>query len=256
MSSVMSSLLGAIGPVLEALILVRAWRGNFLKEFKFFYAYLFCVLLRDASLLAVYHVFPTWYAYVYWYSQFLVLLIGCGLIWEIYRIALAHYSGAARIARSVLLFLFIITMSRIIAYTTNNARWLPGQTTLETEREFRVVQSVVLVGLIALLAYYAIPIGRNLKGIIVGYGFFLTTSLVQLTLRDYIGGSFQVSWQYIQPVTYIIVLLIWCYALWSFEPRLRCESQSAIELDYEVLASATKRQLKSAGAYIAKVIRP
>jgi hypothetical protein len=242
--------------MLEALILVRAMRGNFLKEFKLFYAYLFAVLLRDAFLLVIYHTSPIWYGYIYWYSQFFVLLIGCGVIWEIYRIALADYSGAARVARTVLLFLFIITMSRIIAYATNNARWLPGQTTLETEREFRVVQSVVLIGLIALLAYYAIPIGRNLKGIICGYGFFLTTSLVQLTLRDFLGGSFQLTWQYIQPITYIIVLLIWCTTLWSFEPSLHCKVESAIGLDYEVLASATKKQLKTAGTYIVKVIRP
>jgi hypothetical protein len=45
----------------------------------------------------------------------------------------------ARMARSVLLFLFIITMSRIVVYAANNAKWLPGKTTLETEREFRTL---------------------------------------------------------------------------------------------------------------------
>ncbi len=162
----LSSVLWILGPILESLIVVRAVRGNFLKEYKLFYCYIIWVFLRDLSLFAVYHSWPKAYAYDYWYSQFFSVLVGCGVVWEIYRVALANYPGAARMARSVLLFLFIITMSRIVVYAANNAKWLPGKTTLETEREFRIVQALVLIGLLALLAYYAIPAGRNLKGII------------------------------------------------------------------------------------------
>jgi hypothetical protein len=158
-------------------------------------------------------------------------------------------------ARSVLLFSFVATMSRIVVYAHRNGRWFPGETTLETEREFRIVQTFLLLGLVMLLAYYAIPVGRNLKGIILGYGVFLSMNLVQLTLRDFLGDRFQNWWLYIQPVSYIIVLLIWCKALWIFASRPDLGRETRIELDYRSLAHHTKRQLRAAGKYIAKVIR-
>jgi hypothetical protein len=251
----LSLVLWVLGPILECLIVIRAVRGNFLKEYKIFYSYVVWVLLRDLSLFAVYHAWAAGYAHVYWYSQFTSVLVGCGVVWEIYRVALANYPGAARMARSVLLFLFVITMSRILVIAANNPKWMPGQTTLETEREFRIVQSVVLIGLVALLAYYAIPAGRNLKGIMVGYGIFLATSLVQLTLRDFFGDRFQYWWQYIQPSTYIAVLLIWCHMLWTFAPVEESSPDVRIEADYQSLAFETRKQLKAAGSYIVKAIR-
>ena len=251
----LSSVLWILGPILESLIVVRAVQGNFLKEYKLFYSYIIWVFLRDLSLFAVYHSWPTAYAYVYWYSQFFSVLVGCGVVWEIYKVALANYPGAARMARSVLLFLFIITMSRIAVYAANNAKWLPGKTTLETEREFRIVQALLLIGLLALLAYYAIPAGRNLKGIILGYGVFLGTNLAQLTLRGFLGDKFQYWWQYIQPTTYILVLLIWCCTLWDFFPSPDSGLETRIEVDYHSLAYETRKRLRAAGSYIVKAIR-
>jgi len=251
----LSSVLWILGPILESLILLRGTQGHFLKKYKLFYVYVVWVLVRDLSLFAVYHVWSSGYAYVYWYSQFLSILVGCGVVWEIYRAALGSYSGAARMARSVLLFLFVITMSRIVVAAVTSGKWLPGQTTLETEREFRIVQLVLLAGLVALLTYYAIPAGRNLKGLIAGYGIFLATNLVQLTLRDFLGDRFQNWWQYIQPATYIFVLLIWCQTLWSYAPAAESRPESRIELSYQSLACETKKRLRAAGNYIVKAIR-
>src|SRR5258708_21542659 len=115
----LSSVLWILGPILESLIVVRAVRGNFLKEYKLFYFYIIWVFLRDLSLFAVYHTWPTAYAYDYWYSQFFSVLVGCGVVWEIYRVALATYPGTALMAPSVLLFLFIITISRILVIAAN-----------------------------------------------------------------------------------------------------------------------------------------
>src|ERR1700751_320486 len=133
----LSFVLWILGPILESLIIIRGVRGNFLNEYGLFYLYVLWVFVRDLSLFVVYYVWSSGYAYVYWYSQLFSILVGCGVVWEIYRAALGSYSGAARMARSVLLFLFVITMSRIVVAAVNSGKWLPGQTTLQTEREFR-----------------------------------------------------------------------------------------------------------------------
>src|SRR5260370_38957290 len=103
-------------------------------------------------------------------------------------------------AGSVLACLFILGITRIFVKAWNSPNWIPGRTTLETERDLRIVQLALLIGLVSLFASYAIPLGRNLKGIIYGYGLFIATSVAHLTLRDYLGDSFQLACQYFMPI--------------------------------------------------------
>jgi hypothetical protein len=238
--------------VLESVLLLRAVQGNFLKHYPLFYLYLGCVLLRDLSLMPVYYLTPKIYPYAYWYSQFLNVLMGCGVVWEVYKIALSRYPGAARMARNVLAFLFILAISRSFVNAWNSPRWIPGRNPLQTELHLRIVQITLLVGLLALLGYYAIPLGRNLKGIIYGFTVFVATSVTHLTLRDHLGDSFQHLWQYIQPLAYILVLLIWCAALWSYANVPEPETEARLEIDYQSLVRGTRRRLTTARAYLSR----
>jgi hypothetical protein len=240
---------------LESVLLVRAVQGSALKHYRFFYLYVACVLVRDASLMPIYYLWPKIYGYAYWYSQFLSVVLGCGVVWEVYKVALSRYPGAARMARNALPFLFIFATSRIFVKAWNSPNWIPGSTTLETERDLRIVQMALLLGLVALIAYYAIPLRRDLKGIIYGFSVFVATTLIHLTFGDYLGDSFRFLWPYIQPMAYIFVLLIWCGTLWSYETAPELEINSRLELDYQSLASATKRQLRAAHSYLFKTIR-
>jgi hypothetical protein len=115
---------------------------------------------------------------------------------------------------------------------------------------------VLLIGLVGLFASYAIPLGRNLKGIIYGYGLFTATSVAHLTLRDYLGDSFQRAWQYIQPICYLVVLVVWCLALWSYAPIPQPTTRPRLEADYESLIAATRRKVRSARSYVLRAMRP
>jgi hypothetical protein len=244
-----------LGLALESILLVRAIQGNILKHYRIFYLYLACVLVRDASLMPVYYLWPHIYRYAYWYCEFLAVVMGCGVVWEVYKVALSRYPGAARMARNVLPFLFIFATSRMFVKAWNSPNWIPGRTTLETERDLRVVQMALLFGLIALFAYYAIPLGRDLKGIIYGFSIYVAITVIHLTFGDYLGESLRYLWPYILPVAYIFVLLIWCWTLWSYETAQEAEISSRLEVDYQSLASATRRQLRAAHNYLLKGIR-
>lgn len=252
----LSLLVWVTGLVLESALLARALLGNFLKYYSLFYLYLISVFLRSASLFAVYHLWANFYAPAYWYTQLLNVLLGCALLWEVYKVALAQYPGAARMARNVLLFMFILVITRIFVKAWNSPNWIPGKTTLETERDLRIVQLVLLIGLVALFTSYAIPLGRNLKGIIYGYGLFNATSVAHLTVRDYLGDSFQRAWEYIQPVCYLIVLLMWCATLWSYAPIPEPTTEPQLEADYQSLLASTKKTVRSARSHVVKAMRP
>ena len=252
----LSSAIWLAGLALEGALIVRAMQGRFLGRYPFFYSYLASVLFRSAALVPIYRWWPQAYRSAYWYSQFLVLVLGCGVVWEIYRTALSRYPGAARMAQNVLPFFFVLSFSRVFVKAWNSHKWLPGATSLETERDLRIVQAALLASLITLLAYYAVPMGRNLKGMILGYGFFLGTSVIHLTVRDYLGVTFQHAWAYIQPIAYLVVLAIWLVALWFYAPAPEPEVESRLEANYQALLAGTRRQLSAARTSLARTMRP
>jgi hypothetical protein len=98
--------------------------------------------------------------------------------------------------------------------------------------------------------------GRNVKGILNGYGLFIASCVVTLTLRASIGRQFQASWVLIQPLCYTAVLLIWCGSLWNYSPAAALESRPKIEEDYEALARVTRKGLIQARGYLDKSVRP
>ncbi len=206
----LSTALWVTALALESALLLRAFQANFLKQYRFFYLYLGWVLISDLSLIPFYYLWPKVYGYAYWCSQFFSVVVGCSMVWEAYKVALARYPGAARMARNVLPFMFILATTRILVKAWNSPNWIPGRTTLETEG---------------------------------------------LTLRDYLGDSFQRSWQYIQPVCYLLVLSVWCMTLWSYAPIPEPTTEPRLEADYESLVAATKRKVQSARSYLLKAMR-
>ncbi|HLV96268.1 MAG TPA: hypothetical protein VKS44_13840 [Candidatus Acidoferrales bacterium] len=241
---------------LEMVLLGRAVRGKLLKRYKFFYCYLAVVLVGDLFLLCIYHLYPRIYAPAYWGTELIGVLVGCGLVWEVYKIAFARYPGASHVARDTLILVFIFAISRVLVEASGNPNWTIGRSTLETELSLRTVQTALLAGLVILFAYYEIPLGRNLKGIIYGYGLFLVTSIANLTLRNDLGSSFQHIWETIQPACYILVLFGWCLTLWSYSPVPDQESEPRLEADYRALVARTRAKLRSTRARLLKDIRP
>lgn len=244
------------GPVLESALLLRALQMGSLRRYKFFYLYLTWVFVRDLSLFPIYRFRADYYASAYWYSQFFSVLLGCGIVWEVYKLTLSRYPGTARMARNVLAFVFIVSASRILANAWNDPNWLPAKTAFDAERDLRVVQITVLSGLIAVLAYYGVPTGRNLKGIMLGYTAFLVTSISHLSLRTSLGHAFPQFWQYLQPAAYISVLVVWCGSLWHWAPVPESGARTGLEEDYQSMLAATRRRLATAGDYVGRFVKP
>jgi len=241
---------------LEAVLLLRAVRGRFFARYSLFYVYLLWVLLRSLAGFYVMLWHAELYRSFYWETQFLDTLLGCGIIFELYRQGLVHYPGAARMARNVLAFVFAIVISKVLANALSGPVLSPATTTADLERDLRMVQSVFLIVLIALFYYYAIPLSKNLRGMMLGYGLFLGTSVVNLTFRAQLGSTFQVWWVYLQPLSYVLVLAIWCPALWSYAPMPLPGPESKLEYDYQLLSTETKKHLVQVRSYLSKAVHP
>ncbi len=238
-----------IGNALETLILARSIKGRFWQKYPAFYLYLGTVLLLELLRFSIYTFQPRFHRVFYWYTEYLSATIGYAVILEIYKHALSNSQGVARIART---FLWGVLGAVILKVTWNAVTgpvWSPATTSAELERDLRTVQALLLAGVIALLAYYVVPTGRNLRGIIFGYSAYIYASVVSLAFGSLPGYGLRPGWRLVQPIAYLAALLIWGATLWSYSPNPVAEAESKIDRDYKLIAERTRRAISRARSF-------
>ena len=232
------------GILLEALLLVRGARQHLLGRYAIFYSYVLFVFVQEFVRLSTYQWFPRNYSAVYWVTEFLGLVIGAGVVCEIYKLALRSFPGTARMARNLLLLVFTLVFTKaLVGVPRSLASWF-SQPFEYLERDLRIVQALAILTLVFLFVWYVIPFGRNLKGILTGYSVFVAASMTQLTLLPYLPASVRQLWSYLQPICYLSVLVFWTCTLWSEHAVSESRPSMQLENDYESLVASTRSRLR------------
>jgi hypothetical protein len=177
--------------------------------------------------------------------------MGCLVVFEIYRVALAAYPGTAKMAQNVLLFLFVLALTKCGAALWGDPHLLNDTTPLQMERALRTVQAIAIVALLTVFVSYSIPFGRNLRGILLGYGLFIGERVICLTFVSAAGEDF---WFYAYSASYLVALSLWLGHLWSFQAIPEAE-RAQLEPEYQMIAKATQRRLQEARGQLRKVVR-
>jgi hypothetical protein len=238
----------------ELVLLVRGVRGKWAPRYRIFYAYILFVLLQSVLRFAFYHSNYRLYPYVYWLTEFLAVLIGCGLTFEIYRKGLAAYPGTARMARNLLAIVFVLAVTKAFVDASNDPRWWPIATSTDLELALRIVQAGSIGALVVLFLIYKVPFGKNLRGIVLGYGLFLAPNIIQFALIPARGARYVDFWSSAQPLVYLLVLGIWAGHLWSYQQEPEPEATVRLELEYQRVAAATRQRLRQARGYLGKAV--
>lgn len=244
------------GSALEVAVLWRAIRGFFFNKYPVFYFYLAFVFVHDVAAYCIYTFRPNFYAKFYWSTEYVFIAIGYCVIWEIYRQIFKPYPGASRMTRSLLLAILIFVVCKVTVNAIQGGMvWDPLHQAPEFERSLRIVQGALLITIVAFIAYYSIPVGRNLKGMILGYGLYIGLTITQLGLHSYLGGWFQPIWKHLGWVSYTAALITWCATLWSYHPNPKPANDQP-EYDFEYLASHTSRMMAQVRSGISRAMRP
>jgi hypothetical protein len=239
---------------LEALVLLRGVRGRWASGYRVFYVYVLFVLLQSLLRFYLYHSGSPLYPYVYWSTEFLAVLIGCGVTFEIYRIGLRAYPGTARMARNLLSIIFVLAATKAFVEASNDPRWWPIATSADLELALRIVQAGSIGALVVLFLIYKVPFGRNLRGIVLGYVLFLALNVIQVAFISVQGQRYLAFWSYVQSFAYLLVLGIWVSHLWSYQQEPEPEATVRLELEYQRVAAATRQRLREARGYVGKVV--
>jgi len=240
---------------LEIAILIRGFLNGTLRQYPYFYSYLGYVIIQDFLRMHIYANHRELYPQVYWSTQFIGLLFGCGLLWEIYRLALAPFPGAKRVARYVFGLIVVLLLMKATSGIGHGKLHWAVSTTVDLERDLRFVQAVALSAWLSVFAFYRLSLGRNLLGLTLGYGVFLTSSVINLALRARLGDAFQHVWNYLQPSLYVVVLCIWCVGLWSYSATQNPANALRMAEDYARLVNSTRARLSDLRSHMNRGIK-
>lgn len=228
--------------ILEVVLLFRGWKSGHLSKFPIFFFYISLVFLQSVLLYVTAHFYSARYSDAYWTFELVDVFVGCAVVVEIYRIGLAEYAGVRKMARNSLLFVFSLTFGRVVLTAQEGLSNWSTMMTIQLERDMRFVQIGALLTLLLLLSLYAVPIGRNLCGILLGYGTFLGTNILNLALMRRFGNHVQSFAAHLQSWSYVFVLIVWTVYLWSYAPR-RWKASSPRVLSYAELYAKTRQRL-------------
>ena len=242
--------------ILETAILLRGFQQRSLLKYPFFYLYIASLLLSDGPLYLVYVLHPAAYPKWNWDLGFINIVLGCGVLLEIFRHVLAPYPGAEKFARISSIIIFMVIFSFGLAYLIFAKNTFEPRLLSRLERNLLAVQSIFLISLIAVVCYYRIAMGRNLRGMVVGYGLCTGVTLMVLALRTAIGQHITPAWILIQPFAYDLALGTWGAALWRYEPNPGPRANSTLESDYESVVEATESAIGAMRSHLERAARP
>lgn len=86
------------------------------------------------------------------------------------------------------------------------------------ERGLGFPQAVLTLGILLLAGYYQVQIGRNIWGMAVGFGGYVSVSTVNFALFD-LYHSFLPYWQVLVPLSFNAMLAVWIWAVWDYAPN-------------------------------------
>lgn len=250
----LSLLLWPAGILFEFLLLVRSVQTKTFTKYIYFYAYIFCVFVVSAGLY-IGRSKPEFYDAWYWPTQFATLAMGFGVVLEVVRQALAAYPGAKRFAWRASCAVFAVTFCYVEWHVASRTEWSTVAATVELERDLRVIEALVLATVLAIVFYYRIELGKNVTGMILGFGAYVGVSLTTLALRSFLGPRFNAGWGDLQTMSYFFALIVWTAALWTYSPNPAPPETGRTDAGYDDLVRGTRAQLESVRSNLRGVAR-
>lgn len=197
--------------VLAAVLLVkRMWR-----RFPFFFAYSVANLLLNAGMFGLYQAgsFPRHlYFKFYWANEAIGLILGLGVIYEVFRHLLAPYPALRKLAAQI--FYGVVALLVLLGFVVWYSQIV--RETFHIQAAFLVMEQagrVLEVGLLLFLFLFASAFGLHWRqyifGIALGLGIFAAVELVAVTMRAEFGRTAITIFNIARSVSFNCSLVIW-----------------------------------------------
>ncbi len=225
---VISLLICIAAVVLEVCTLLLLSRKSLWRAYPFLLAYVIWLVVGNSAILVSFisylRMAPevrvlSLYPSLYWHSDTLDVVLRFLLVWEIFHQTFPKGSGLNRslskglgIAAFLLLVFAGATFWGYQNYTSLRSIHLA------LDRSFDFVQAVMILGTLLMARYYGVRFGRNVRGIALAFGGWVSISTVNSAMVD-LTNSFLPYWYYLRPLSFLVMMVAWIWALWVYEPN-------------------------------------
>jgi hypothetical protein len=212
----------AVGLTFEALLLWRLFRHRQLKRYAYLSSFLLFELIRSPALVTVYYFNREWYSRAYWNTEGVGLAVFFAILWEVARHLFPSGSPLRRLAwQAVLLSETILIPSLLMLAWGWSASNFDRYPVLKiwplVEQYFTLAVSLLLLVIAGVARYYGVSFGRNMRGLIAGFGVYLCLYAANFAALQTV-PRFHVFWQFISSVSYSAMVACWLWAFWKFAP--------------------------------------
>ena len=212
-----------------ALLLIR--RSSQLRHFYFLAAYLAARLISDVLLLGLFYngkhlaheLSYKLYFYVYWSTYAVEAVLGFGIIFSIYKLAMAPLQGLSKLG--MLMFRWAGGIAVAIAVTMAFGPHVNSQSfIIRAVSQLQQTQSVLTLCMLLFVCLAIRPMGLSFRskifGVCFGLGILATTDLVGAAWLSQV-KSFASAFNFINGLAILLTLAVWMTYFVMPEPKRR-----------------------------------
>lgn len=228
----------AVGITLECWLLWLLYTRRLLSRFPYFSAFLLCDFLCNLALVVIAAAHQTWFRWSSGAAIAVSTFTGLFIVWEVVRSAFPQGSTLRHLVQGALLGISSIVFPVVLAICWSQAnlihfayKYLPPS----FEQYFCLAEALVLLAIAAVARYYAVPLGRNVSGMLFGFGIYSLCCAMNFAALQTLPGYLP-SWQILSSALYMGLLGFWLWAFWIYAPpELASEVQSRLAARSEAL---------------------
>jgi hypothetical protein len=200
------------GFVLQVPLVVTVLAKKLWRSFPLFTAYAVFNLVATGGLYPFIGASTLLYFYAYWICEGIGVLLGFGVVYEIFRSLFKDYSALRRLAvvgfRWALTGLVLLGIVVAFAQSSGDRNPLMGAVLL-VEETTRTVEVGLLMFLFLFSRAFGLHWRQHVFGIAMGLGIFVATELAGVTIRAYFGPSVLQSFNIARCAAFDMSLLVW-----------------------------------------------
>lgn len=235
-------IIGVSGPILEVCALVVLLRNSLWRVYTRLFVYVIWLLIGNSAILVSDLYFQSMYSTVYWYVDGIDIALRLLVVWEVFRQTFPKNSALSRSFSKglgiIALGLLVVACVTFWAYGHYGLPTLPGPAQarlaswrphLALDRSFGFVQALMILGTLVVARYYGVTCGRNIRGIALAFGAWASISTADNAMID-LANSFVPVFYYLRPLSFVVMLVVWIWALWVYEPNPPIKETEGLEL--------------------------
>ncbi len=206
----------------DGFLLWRLSRHRQFRRYPYFAAFVSYDLLRTVFAVTVFHFRPSSYATMYWDTEAIALVLLFAIVWEIARNLFPVGSFLRRLAWKTVISTEAMLLPALLllawGWSRSDFHEYPVLNVWPVvEQYFTFAIALLLLILSGVARYYGVAFGRNMRGLISGFGVYLSLYAANFAALQIV-PRFHIYWQFSSSITYSAMVFSWLWAFWQYAP--------------------------------------